>query len=397
MKGKKMKKLKVCMSVISMLLLLPLITSPTFAQEMELDPNYHSQNPGQFYEPGDEIKTFDESKSSVMEGIAGSGIHKSDFGEVGERRHASFLGEEVELYPEFIDQGKALQNVKDLLNEYLQTLKIEYDLEEFSDETWLDYREASYSYNSEHYSEQDYSDKNFWVLDFFCDIYENVDANQKILDQIDTLTSIRSFSVDEEVKKNFALSLPYNSTYYKNHDPSTSEFALREKESMSRASQGLTNALNYAERYAVTPNNAYRLYPADCTNFVSQIVLAGGQPLTSTWALYTPTWAAADAFGKYFGIWASTDSIYTFSCFRARGDVIGLDDNNDGNLDHMGFVTGAQAGFVSTHGYNYNDFKVAQHSGNYNSWVSAEENHWETSGAGADGWYFVELNRIVPL
>ena len=67
-----------------------------------------------------------------------------------------------------------------------------------------------------------------------------------------------------------------------------------------------------------------------------------------------------------------------------------LDVDNDGDWDHMGFVTNVD--FMYEDGYHYQenetgkylDYKIAQHSDNYNAWASEEVNHWdEQEGDGA--------------
>lgn len=46
-----------------------------------------------------------------------------------------------------------------------------------------------------------------------------------------------------------------------------------------------TNAQNYIYNYTITPNPAYYDYTGyggDCTNFVSQVLYAGGMPMTAS-------------------------------------------------------------------------------------------------------------------
>ncbi len=118
-------------------------------------------------------------------------------------------------------------------------------------------------------------------------------------------------------------------------------------------------AENYAETYALSPNSAYRYFTgADCTNFVSQALYAGG--LTETgkyqywndyawyydWGYrpgYSNTWAVAnelydflDKSGRANRV--SVDAPY---CYKFDpGDIIQIDNNNDGWWDHSMIVTG---------------------------------------------------------
>ncbi len=159
------------------------------------------------------------------------------------------------------------------------------------------------------------------------------------------------------------------------------------------------DGITYANKYAKTPNKAKYKYfdKADCTNFVSQIKKAGGvKPYTnwthgsnptllksSSWYYndkndYGGIWVKADKFAKFFGIKYKTENFYTFSTKVKTASFITEDKKADGNWDHMAFVVKKGDTLTKTEGVKYYDFKVAQHTSNYNNWVSSKENGWET-------------------
>ena len=79
------------------------------------------------------------------------------------------------------------------------------------------------------------------------------------------------------------------------------------------------------------------------------------------------------------GVGFTTHDNFDFSVNIQRGDFVSLDVDNDGDWDHMGFVTN-----VENETGKYLDYKIAQHSDNYNAWASEEVNHWdEQEGDGA--------------
>jgi len=119
-------------------------------------------------------------------------------------------------------------------------------------------------------------------------------------------------------------------------------------------------AVDYAVRYVIHPNPQYKTYDEDCTNFVSQCLLAGGWQIiqgtprqklgTDCWwpgALGVPpsyTWVNAD-YLKWF-IQGSNRGILIPDWHDLQaGDVIGEDLHNntggnvpDGTIDHLMFV-----------------------------------------------------------
>ena len=135
----------------------------------------------------------------------------------------------------------------------------------------------------------------------------------------------------------------------------------------------------------------------DCTNFVSQILENGGveqdvndSVYSGWWHInhgyenqYSRSWTIVDTFARYMGVGFTTHDNFDFSVNIQRGDFVALDIRNEGDWGHMGFVTNVD--FMYEDGYHYQenetgkylDYKIAQHSDNYNAWASEEVNHWD--------------------
>ena len=80
-----------------------------------------------------------------------------------------------------------------------------------------------------------------------------------------------------------------------------------------KSSYNRLNAVNYAVKYALTPNPSYRYFPlindtsGDCANFVSQCLKAGGALMSrtpqNTWWYDNNSWAVS---------WAVAHSLYWY-------------------------------------------------------------------------------------
>ena len=164
----------------------------------------------------------------------------------------------------------------------------------------------------------------------------------------------------------------------------------------------LNAAVRYAEKYAWTPNaDEYGvakqkfIVDADCTNFVSQILHASGVSQVvygnenygwwhrKNWLnihSYSISWINADVFARYMGVGYTTTNHQSFARNIIVGDFIAFDRESNGTWDHMGFVTYRDNAERWYNGKYYQNYIVAQHSSNYNMWVSEEQNHWENIG-----------------
>lgn len=129
------------------------------------------------------------------------------------------------------------------------------------------------------------------------------------------------------------------------------------------ASYNRYNAEKYAEKYAKNPNPAYRTFDLDCTNFVSQALLAGGWTEVGKYAYWSDDAWYYDGGSRpwYSNSWAVADSLYRFldrhpgratklsvghpysTRFQA-GDIIQIDYDRNGRWDHSMIVTGVRLG-----------------------------------------------------
>lgn len=148
-----------------------------------------------------------------------------------------------------------------------------------------------------------------------------------------------------------------------------------------------TKAIQYADTYALHPNSyVYRTFSSDCTNYVSQILYAGGVSQSDDWyynngVSYSKTWAVADDFkwyikdvyhatrlasgwcksGKYHGSTYLYPYIDNSSNIPNTGrTVIFYDWNDDGRIDHSAYCVGTG---YSTDENVYADL-INQHSTN---------------------------------
>ncbi|MFE3455856.1 amidase domain-containing protein [Nonomuraea sp. NPDC059194] len=117
--------------------------------------------------------------------------------------------------------------------------------------------------------------------------------------------------------------------------------------------------VDYAYRYAENYNPNYRTYGGvggDCTNFLSQIVKAGGWQGTGAWpgedrtspaewfygdATWTTTytWAAAHNWFQFARTWSGRVSGLSNVWQMGIADVLQIDSDSDGNISHSMVVT----------------------------------------------------------
>lgn len=106
---------------------------------------------------------------------------------------------------------------------------------------------------------------------------------------------------------------------------------------------------NYATRYVYSYNPAYRSFPSDCTNFISQAMYAGGWTMVSGYYTNNNAWWYNSLNQSY--TWAGAHNWYFFARGSGRtsnlgsvwymllADVLQMDFNRDGRIDHTMIVT----------------------------------------------------------
>lgn len=222
-------------------------------------------------------------------------------------------------------------------------------------------------------------------LQYFFSTYQNTYDNLEIIDMISKLNDENR---EEAILEIVALL------------PSTSKIAIINKDIIKKnitqnnvqfrsASSNISAEKNYAISYAKNKNTKYPDYThlgGDCTNFVSQILLAGGKNMNVVWnwnwgSKPSFAWVNANAFMIYHGTFFNTSNHFEFSKVVRTGDVIAKDFNKDGKWDHLGYVIQADSYAATYGGKYYYDYKVAQHSSNYIEWTSSNVNGWENGDA----------------
>ncbi|MFC0265473.1 amidase domain-containing protein [Alloscardovia macacae] len=195
----------------------------------------------------------------------------------------------------------------------------------------------------------------------FLDYYENKAENTFISQNLDLI--YRDFSdgtiTEGQAVDQALLLLPYKE---ENHNTQP-RFPDR------NSGINLEAAKSYARTYATTTNGFYGRYKADCTNFASQILRAGGVQMTNHsderygWWFKSHgnrsiSWINADTFTKYMGSGYQVKDWNAFVVYILPGDFIGYDDGNDGKVDHVAFVYDKSG----------NSVQIAQHSSDYLKW-----------------------------
>ena len=341
------------------------------------------------------------------------------------------------LYPTFDDLDSALVKLKSKIPDYYCLVEKQVDLTEAYDRLYTEYQPGDFQVDVEQAVEEmvlaaqntvgsslqstsqikklkeDTLEKLLAEkaeFDRFLDIYENKAQNEEIKAYLES-----NPNPDPEV---LAYMLPYTApfsvSYFENAAPSAA----------AAQTFNVTKGTAYAVKYAVTPNiSAYPYYTknGDCANFASQILVAGGIKMhenSSTekgwWCKKVGTvnpgtyatsksWSVANRFVKFMGTSGNTCKDFKrFSAKLRAGDFIAYDRENDGDWNHVGYVTttgsyGTYQYKVSGVTYNkqYTTFCVAQHSNNYYAWLHSADNSWETLDNGTNVYAVVRRNATI--
>lgn len=326
--------------------------------------------------------TFSELKTTLC---------NSEVGTVIFPKPLSVDGKNIELYCTFEDRELAVEELYDMYPEAFKYLYDNYDLPSvITPDNWKVFDEAiTSSYDDVELSHEMNID--LLAISAFFDIYENNEENEEIKELVNQYNDLFKYSKKSDsslfIKNQINQLIPDYS--YKFNTSSTLSTYASSKYNKPRA-------IDYAVTYATTPNKLEFGYlgDKDCTNFVSQIIDYAGYPQNYTgnqktgwWHrsnvnahTYSLSWTAADAFAEYMGVSYKTTDLTAWSKKAQAGDVIGYDKKNDGNFEHLGFVTKAN-GTEKKYTYDgksilYYDLKIAQHSKNYHQWTSGGASGW---------------------
>ncbi|MGI6498488.1 MAG: amidase domain-containing protein [Oscillospiraceae bacterium] len=357
------------------------------------------------------------------------------FGAISAKESVIINGGQNFLYPTFDDIDLALKNLERVAPNYCALVKENIDLKELYDSSYEELLKADVLPTGEEMNalEEKISGRSGQAnlnltgkeislhnekeeFDFFYDIYENKAKNEEIMEYLNANPTPK---IEE-----LAFLLPYNT-------PLVQQYFENGEISLSATPQYFNTKLgiNYASIHAENPASK-TIYPyysnGDCTNFVSQILIAGGVKMHDTYpdkysgwwhrtstmpgsgttvTLHTVSrsWSHADTFVRFMGTHGNEyTSFYTLSSKVAAGDFIALDHAKDGDWDHVGFVT--LVGSYNNYKYKnssgvevtkyYRDFKVAQHTLDYYDYVSSDRNGWETTD-GTANYAIVRRNALA--
>ena len=329
-------------------------------------------------------------------------ICKSDVGSVIFPDALKVDNKNIELYCVYDNKKSVLEEASKKYALAVDFVRKNYQIDELNESTWEKFRQSMRNVSI------DYPDIDSKILyqiaslESVFDIYENDSVN----DYIKELVSLRNTNIKlaSEVSFDIDLETPhYSEKLVTNQKPSLKV----------GASLNVAAATNYANTYATSPNTSsyYYFNNGDCTNFMSQILEAAGvsqvvydseysgwwhktqQILFYTKHTHSRSWTMANTFANYMGVTVRTTNISTWANGLNQGDFVALDFTNDGSFDHMGYVTAKSStntamvdDAVNGVCFNIPDVKIAQHTSNYNKWISDSGNNWETSyNSGAYG------------
>ena len=301
-------------------------------------------------------------------------------------RESSYVnGTKINYYCEFSNLDDALNNFKEKHEIIISYIQNEFYLETLTENNWHEY------YMIIRNEDLPFENAEIFMITAFFDIFENTAENRKIDELIkqynEAKTSNESKMIFDKLKGIYSFSIenPVNNKYQ------VTPFSVQ--------SFNVNAGVSYAEKYAWNPNSGkYGNLNPDDTNFASQILENGGYSQTTRqpWGWWynslgylvdcSDSWRYANSFVRFFGLKNGYQrNFQIFSQNVSRGDFIAIDITGDGSYDRIGFVTYKTSDLkqytISQNGNSttavFYDFIVAQHSNNYNSWVSEAANDWE--------------------
>lgn len=264
-----------------------------------------------------------------------AGEEINNFEDVSYSKGVMIDDKDYRLYPEFENVDQALKELRETVKTAMDYLKTNYSLEELSDNNYREYQHCVCdALESEQVQADESLEKELNSINDFLDIYENKDANNEILETVNSVDgNFEGTTVSEaaQVIGELQQTLPYNTGADDAVDAVTDEIAddvgkecdisfIKAKEVLqkdlsdcnqtdgvyqlnttpiSEAGQqmellsytgnkvfNVSKGVAYAKKYATNRNKAYYKGTAnrDCTNFVSQIKKAGGVKEYTDWS-----------------------------------------------------------------------------------------------------------------
>ncbi len=201
----------------------------------------------------------------------------------------------------------------------------------------------------------------------------NVVMDEELIELGDEITCREREEYINALEEEYAVDLESQNFEEKAHKETGRYMAVSDMGTVVRAASGYNNtaAVSYAQKYAMTPNSSYTTFSADCTNFSSQCLYAGGikqhAGITGNEDCWfyknsdnrSSTWAGVKEFQRY--VTGSVSKIdVTLSSFNSvvPGDMIHLT-NSSGIATHALVITGVVQGANGR-----NDLLVCAHTTN---------------------------------
>ena len=322
-------------------------------------------------------------------------------------KHALLIdGQENDMLRTFDNPENAIHQIYEKASGLLDILSKKYGLDRMNHDNWKKYQECMYEYINTciQNNQQMYQSigKDEHVLKVFFFFYENTEQNNELISQIN---QSKTRSVGKNITiGDLIMQLPGNTPLAEEVQAIRVEENLEQLQNQKDVIQtrdanvanyfNIEAGRNYALKWATKRNySIYGTLYADCTNFVSQILHEGGFPMAfgesqywwckkGRYPTYGVSWINANSFvGYWFGVDYHTTSLLDFSGNIREGDFIAVDYGLDWSYDHLGFVAwlGTYDWHTNSYGHAqyYRDFVVAQHTSDYQAWVSSDINGWD--------------------
>lgn len=153
------------------------------------------------------------NKETPLEICNGSRLNAID---ERQKNYIKINGEEIEIFCTFKSKEKSLENIKKEAKNALSIMKEEYQLAEFSFDSWRNYKDNTENFIGKIYDNEyleNILDEGLLLRHFF-DIYENFDLNEEIKEYIKDAREKKIVLTNDET---FINMLPYHSKLAKEY------------------------------------------------------------------------------------------------------------------------------------------------------------------------------------
>jgi len=286
----------------------------------------------------------------------------------------SFLSQKIDLLPTFKNPSSSYNLFMKKHRQDIEIMQSTLNLPDLTPQTANMYHQALFSYDLLPESSRS-------ELLAFCDWFENDFENQATLQEIAQIErEVASKTISKQDACEIVMALCPETTANEAASVKLLKSNTFSTLATSKSKKGFNvkKATAYAKKYG--PEGKYNrkfgyekkwiFFAADCTNFASQILNAGGVSMVyysdthKGWWWKSKTkksvsWTRANTFKNYMGSRYKTKRWGSFKSNVKAGDFIGLDSGSDGSVDHIGYVCEKSS---------KKGLKIAQHSRDYVAW-----------------------------